>query len=217
MTIYTTEKQYDLLKRMLPIMREFYNNNPQPLFAEVAKQYGTPEDAADKAYQLFSMVSVTAPCPQKVENIGILISEVNSARKVDIESPEVLKQSRFVRVVNIPKETKSTLENCLDTFSRVLMGQFFIIYEQLDMKEGNKHVEDKYWDIRWTGSGVREMRDFLIPELRDAGWNGSYGIAGKDNPYDSKLAYEMLKIIRRRHDDYILRITDQPLMIAEGY
>lgn len=67
MTIYTTEKQFDLLKRMLPIMKEFYNNNPQPLFAEVAQQYGTMGDGADKAYRLFSEVSVTASKSQKTE------------------------------------------------------------------------------------------------------------------------------------------------------
>ena len=97
------------------------------------------------------------------------------------------------------------------------MGQFYIIYEKLDMKPGNKHVEESYLDIRLTGIGVREMRDFLIPALKEAGWNGSYGIAGKDNCYESKLAYEMLKVIRKRRDDYILRITDQPLLIAEDY
>lgn len=217
MTIYTTEKQYDLLKRMLPIMREFYNNNPQPLFAEVAQQYGATEDGADKAYKVFSEVSVTAPSPKRLNDTAILIDAVDAAKTVDIESPEVLKPSRFVKVIRFPQEAKASLEDCLDTFSRVLMGQFYIIYEKLDMKPGNKHVEESYLDIRLTGIGVREMRDFLIPALKEAGWNGSYGIAGKDNCYESKLAYEMLKVIRKRRDDYILRITDQPLMIAEGY
>ena len=217
MTIYTTEKQYDLLKRMLPIMKEFYNNNPQPLFAEVAQQYGTMGDGADKAYRLFSEVSVTAPSPKRLNDTDILIAAVDAAKTVDIESPEVLKPSRFVKVIRFPQEAKASLEDCLDTFSRVLMGQFYIIYEKLDMKPGNKHVEESYLDIRLTGIGVREMRDFLIPALKEAGWNGSYGIAGKDNCYESKLAYEMLKVIRKRRDDYILRITDQPLLIAEGY
>lgn len=217
MTIYTTEKQYDLLKRMLPIMKEFYNNNPQPLFAEVAQQYGATEDGADKAYNVFSEVSVTAPSPKRLNDTDILIAAVDAAKTVDIESPEVLKPSRFVKVIRFPQETKASLEDCLDTFSRVLMGQFYIIYEKLDMKPGNKHVEESYLDIRLTGIGVREMRDFLIPALKEAGWNGSYGIAGKDNCYESKLAYEMLKVIRKRRDDYILRITDQPLLIAEDY
>lgn len=59
------------------------------------------------------------------------------------------------------------------------------------------------------------MRDLLIPDLVKMGWNGSFGIASSDNRYDSKLAYEMLKRIRNRRDDYILRVTDQPLVVVE--
>lgn len=216
MILYVTQKQFDLLKRMLPIMKSFYNNQIQPLFEEVAKQYGTSEEDAEKATSIFNSLPVTAPCPNHVSALALLISEMDKAESIDIAPPEVLKTSHFIRKVYISNEARKTLECALDTFSRILMGQFFIIYEQLDANSDNPHIQDAWSGAKWEGIDVREMRDILIPELKTSGWNGSYGIAGKDNKEDSKLAYEMLKVIRQHYrNEYILRVTDQPLMICE--
>lgn len=216
MTIYVTQKQFDLLMRMLPAMKSFYDNQVLPLFEVVAKQYGTSEEDAKKATAIFNAIPVTAPCPNHVFALTLLMSEMDKAEDIDIAPPEVLKTSHFVKRIHIPDATQKTLEYALDTYSRILMGQFFIIYEQLDANLDNPHLQDAWSGAKWEGIDVREMRDILIPELKTSGWNGSYGIAGKDNKEDSKLAYEMLKVIRQHYrNEYILRVTDQPLMICE--
>lgn len=217
MTIYVTQKQYNLLKRMLPVMRAFYQNDIRPLFEEIAKQYGTTEEDVVKAADIFYSVPVTAACQKDVSELTTLIDEVKKAKNIHIESSDVLRKSPFVKTIHIPDDAKSTLIDALDTYSRVLMGQFFIIYEQLDVNTQNPHIEEAWSDAKWGGINVREMRDVLIPELKCMEWNGSYGIAGKDNKYDSKLSYEMLKVIRKRRDDYILRVTDQPLLIVDEF
>ena len=60
----------------------------------------------------------------------------------------------------------------LDAYSRILMGQFSIIYEVLDIADtDNKPQLQAYHDARWGGVGIAEARDLLIPQLRKLrGW-----------------------------------------------
>ncbi len=88
----------------------------------------------------------------------------------------------------------------LDAYSRILMGQFSIIYEVLDIADtDNKPQLQAYHDARWGGVGIAEARDLLIPQLRKLRgwleWNGNFGISNVGLTYNSKLAYEMLKAI----------------------
>ena len=147
---------------------------------------------------------------------------MKNAENIHIQSSEKTKNDPFVKKVFIPntKEyptNRDVLVDALDTYSRVLMGQFSVIDEQLDIDSSNPRIQEAWASAKWNGSGVYEMRDLLIPDLIRMGWNGSYGIASPDNRRDSKLAYEMLKRIRNRRDDYILRVTDQPLIIVEEF
>lgn len=223
MTIYLTEKQYALLGKVFAIMIPFYKNIIQPLFEEVGKQYGT-EDAVSDACKIFYNITVTAPVSKYARTLTELKGQFEQSKTVDIESPERDKSAPFIKKfsfqnVNDGKNptSKDILVDALDTYSRVLMGQFFIIYEQLDVCSENEHIQTAWASAKWHGANVYPMRDMLIPDLSKMGWNGSYGIASPDNRYDSKLAYEMLKRIRNRRDDYILRVTDQPLVVVEEF
>lgn len=70
---------------------------------------------------------------------------------------------------------------------------------------------DAWHDARWQGiGGAAAVRDLLIPGLKDFGWNGNYGITSSDGSYESKLAYEMCKVLNK--DAYMLRVTEEPLM-----
>lgn len=221
MTIYLTQKQYDMLAKMVPIMLEFYKNDIRPLFEEIGRQYGT-QTAVDTACEIFKAVPVTGQVPKYIKALTWIEDCVKNAENIHIQSSEKTKNDPFVKKVFIPntKEyptNRDVLVDALDTYSRVLMGQFSVIYEQLDIDSSNPRIQEAWASAKWNGSGVYEMRDLLIPDLIRMGWNGSYGIASPDNRRDSKLAYEMLKRIRNRRDDYILRVTDQPLIIVEEF
>lgn len=223
MTIYLTRKQYDLLSKVFAIMIPFYKNNIRPLFEEVGKQYGTESAVAD-ACKIFYNTPATGLVPHYVQELTSLQKQFAEAESINIKSPELDKPDPFVKKfsfqnVNDGKypTSKDILVDALDAHSRVLMGQFFIIYEQLDINSENEEIQAAWVSAKWDGTGVLPMRDLLIPDLVKMGWNGSYGIASPDNRYDSKLAYEMLKRIRNRRDDYILRVTDQPLVIVEAF
>lgn len=221
MTIYLTQKQYDILAKMVPIMLEFYKNDIRPLFEEIGRQYGT-QTAVDTACEIFKAVPVTGQVPKYIKALTWIEDCVKNAEDIYIQSSEKTKNDPFVKKVFIPntKEyptNRDVLVDALDTYSRVLMGQFSVIYEQLDIDSSNPRIQKAWASAKWNGSGVYEMRDLLIPDLIRMGWNGSYGIASPDNRYDSKLTYEMLKRIRNRRDDYILRVTDQPLIVVEEF
>lgn len=221
MTIYLTRKQYDLLSKVFAIMIPFYKNNIRPLFEEVGKQYGT-ESAVSDACGVFENVPVTGPVPKYVKELTSLQKQLEQAESINIKSAERDKATSFAKKFTFQNTndgkyptSKDILVDALDSYSRVLMGQFFIIYEQLDVNSENEEIQAAWSAAKWNGVGVLPMRDLLIPDLVKMGWHGSFGIASSDNRYDSKLAYEMLKRIRNRRDDYILRVTDQPLVVVE--
>lgn len=219
MTIYLTQKQYDMLAKMVPIMLECYKNNIRPLFEEIGRQYGT-QAAVDTACEIFKAVPVTGRVPKYIKALAWIEDCVKNAEDIHIPSSEKTKNDPFVKKVSIQntKEyptNRDVLVDALDTYSRVLMGQFSVIYEQLDIDSSNPRIQEAWASAKWNGSSV--MRDVLIPSLAQMGWNGSYGITSPENPCDSKLAYEMLKRIRNKHNDYILRVTDQPLIIVEDF
>lgn len=219
MTLYLTRKQYELLVKVIPIMREFFSNNIKPLFEEVAKEYGT-EPAIETACWFFESKPVTGPVEKYVKALTVIEDCVKKAEDIRIHTTSEIETDPFVKKVFVPNTTerptnRDVLIEALDAYSRILMGQFFIIYEQLDINSENPKIQEAWASAKWRGTGVCEMRDMLIPDLTKMGWNSSYGITNPQNPYDSKLSYEMLKRIRDWKDDYILRVTDQPLIRVE--
>lgn len=110
---------------------------------------------------------------------------------------------------------------------QILMGQFGIIFESLDIAANYDYGKlrllrlQAYHDARWNGVGVIEARDLLIPQLKKMGigWNGNFGISNSELAYNSKLAYEILKAIRyvtESRDSSVLKVTDEPLPHVEG-
>lgn len=123
--------------------------------------------------------------------------------------------------VSLDVSSWKVVADTLDTYSRILMGQFGVIYEALDISGNDEQHFQAYHDARWNGVGVLEARDLLIPQLKKigVGWNGNFGISNSGLAYNSKLAYEILKTIRyatEKRDSSVLKVTDEPLPRAEG-
>lgn len=214
MKILMTQKQYDLAQKVLNIMVDFYGNNLHSLFAAIAEQYGVTERAVTGACELFCSTPVTAPAPDSAKKAQKVLEAVNAA--VDIHIPgKTMLDPPFTKKVSLDEKLNRPLFVALDIYCRVLLGQFDRIYEYLDIDTDNQHILDAWHDARWYGiGGAAAARDLLIPGLKNSGWNGNYGITSHDTSFESKLAYEMCKVLKK--DSNMLRVTQEPLMEVVG-
>lgn len=209
-----TEKQYRLLLRVMQVMQPFYGNDFSSICKEVGNAYGVSDADIEKAYTMFTDFKVTAPVP----------SMQNTAREIYQTALAAIgtagNANPYMKRIDMNESTWIKAAAILDTYSRILMGQFSIIYEVLDIADtDNKPQLQAYYDARWGGVGISEARDLLIPQLRKlgVGWNGNFGISNAGLAYKSKLAYEMLKAILYacgQGDGTVLKVTDEPLMFA---
>lgn len=209
-----TEKQYRLLLRVMQVMQPFYGNDFSSICKEVGNAYGVSDADIEKAYTMFTDFKVTAPVP----------SMQNTAREIYQTALAAIgtagNANPYMKRIDMNESTWIKAAAILDTYSRILMGQFSIIYEVLDIADtDNKPQLQAYYDARWGGVGISEARDLLIPQLRKlgVGWNGNFGISNAGLAYKSKLAYEMLKAILYacgQGNGTVLKVTDEPLMFA---
>lgn len=213
-----TEKQYQLFLHVMQVMQTFYGNNFSSICKEVGDAYGVNDVDIEKAYMIFTDFKVTAPVPTMQNAAGEIYQTALAA--ADIEAGN--KETPYTKRIDMNESAWVKAAAILDAYSRILMGQFSIIYEVLDIADtDNKPQLQAYHDARWGGIGIAEARDLLIPQLRKlrVGWNGNFGISNAGLAYNSKLAYEMLKAILyacRQGDGTVLKVTDEPLMYAPG-
>lgn len=199
-------------------MQTFYGNNFSSICKEVGDAYGVNDVDIEKAYMIFTDFKVTAPVPTMQNAAGEIYQTALAA--ADIEAGN--KETPYTKRIDMNESAWVKAAAILDAYSRILMGQFSIIYEVLDIADtDNKPQLQAYHDARWGGIGIAEARDLLIPQLRKlrVGWNGNFGISNAGLAYNSKLAYEMLKAILyacRQGDGTVLKVTDEPLMYAPG-
>lgn len=170
----------------------------------------------EKAHMIFTDFKVTAPVPTMQNAAGEIYQTALAAADIEVGN----KETPYTKCIDMNESAWVKAAAILDAYSRILMGQFSIIYEVLDIADtDNKPQLQAYHDARWGGIGIAEARDLLIPQLRKlrVGWNGNFGISNAGLAYNSKLAYEMLKAILyacRQGDGTVLKVTDEPLMYA---
>ena len=213
-----TKKQYQLFLHVMQVMQTFYGNDFSSICKEVGDAYGVHDADIEKAYTIFTDFKVTTPVPSMQNAAKEIYHTALSATNIEAEN----KENPYTKRIDMNESAWVKAAAILDAYSRILMGQFSIIYEVLDIADtDNKPQLQAYHDARWGGIGIAEARDLLIPQLRKlrVGWNGNFGISNAGLAYNSKLAYEMLKAILyacRQGDGTVLKITDEPLMYAPG-
>ena len=223
MFIQFTEKQYKLFVRIMQVMQVFYGNDCSSICQEVGEAYGAKKADIENAYTILTDVKVTGPVPAMKNAARKILNAALSA--VDIKSA-VKEENPYTRLIEMDEASWLQAADILDVYSRILMGQFSIIYESLDIAncygaDANEIRLQAYHDARWGGVGVIEARELLIPQLKKlgVGWNGNFGISNPGLAYDSKLSYEMLKVIRYAYgkgDNTVLKVTDEPFLRAQG-
>lgn len=205
MTVLLTLKQYNLVQKMLPPMEKLHQNDFIPLFRLIADDYHIEDKAAERAAAIISNISVIVSSPRKAARLCSLASTWSSKATVVQDEP-------FTYEVKLEELERCLLAQTLDAFSRIVMGQMHILFEIMDISEStqeNQHALDMYHDVYWYGQyGAKEARDLLFPAIRDFGWNGGYGIASKEVAEDARLAYQLVKALRR---EYVLPVTDEPI------
>lgn len=216
MYIDFTSKQYFFILHALAVMITFYNNDFSSICKEVGEAYDASEEDIASACTTLTAINVTAPVKGSSDKCSDILEDMlHHAR----ELPE--KDAPYKYGIGLDAFSWKAAADALDTYSRILMGQFGIIYEVLDISGNDEQHFQAYHDARWNGAGVIEARDLLIPQLKKigVGWNGNFGISNPELAYNSKLAYEILKTIRyatEKRDSSVLKVTDKPLPRIEG-
>lgn len=216
MYIDFTSKQYFFILHALAVMITFYSNDFSSICKEVGEAYGASEADIASACAALTAVNVTAPVKSLSNKCSDILEDIlHHAR----ELPG--KDAPYKYSVGLDVSSWKVVADALDTYSRILMGQFGVIYEALDISGNDEQHFQAYHDARWNGVGVLEARDLLIPQLKKIrlGWNGNFGISNSGLAYNSKLAYEILKTIRyatEKRDSSVLKVTNEPLPRAEG-
>jgi len=213
MFIDFTVKQFFCVSHALAIMISFYNNDFSSICKEVGESYGASEDDIKNACAILTAINVTAPVKKTYDKLMDILLNIHQNHE---EIQEHERNTQYKYRVTMDASSWKTLVDALDVYSRILMGQFSIIYEELDISGNDEiHLRANH-DARWYGVGVQEARDLLIPQLKKlgVGWNGNFGISNSELAYNSKLSYEILKTIRYAcdgRDSIVLHVTDEPL------
>lgn len=218
MFIDFTVKQFFCVSHALAIMISFYNNDFSSICKEVGESYGASEDDIKNACAILTAINVTAPVKKTYDKLMDILLNIHQDHE---EIQEHERNTQYKYRVTMDASSWKTLADALDVYSRILMGQFSIIYEELDISGNDEiHLRANH-DARWYGVGVQEARDLLIPQLKKlgVGWNGNFGISNSELAYNSKLSYEILKTIRYAcdgRDSIVLHVTDEPLPTVTG-
>lgn len=213
MFIDFTVKQFFCVSHALAIMISFYNNDFSSICKEVGESYGASADDIKNACAILTAINVTAPVKKTHDKLMDILLNIHQNHE---EIQEHERNTQYKYRVTMDASSWKTLVDALDVYSRILMGQFSIIYEELDISGDDEiHLRANH-DARWYGVGVQEARDLLIPQLKKlgVGWNGNFGISNSELAYNSKLSYEILKTIRYAcdgRDSIVLHVTDEPL------
>lgn len=213
MFIDFTVKQFFCVSHALAIMISFYSNDFSSICKEVGESYGASEDDIKNACAILTAINVTAPVKKTYDKLMDILLNIHQNHE---EIQEHERNTQYKYRVTMDASSWKTLVDALDVYSRILMGQFSIIYEELDISGDDEiHLRANH-DARWYGIGVQEARDLLIPQLKKlgVGWNGNFGISNSELAYNSKLSYEILKTIRYAcdgRDSIVLHVTDEPL------
>ena len=218
MFIDFTVKQFFCVSHALAIMISFYNNDFSSICKEVGESYGASEDDIKNACAILTAINVTAPVKKTYDKLMDILLNIHQNHE---EIQEHERNTQYKYRVTMDASSWKTLVDALDVYSRILMGQFSIIYEELDISGNDEiHLRANH-DARWYGVGVQEARDLLIPQLKKlgVGWNGNFCISNSELAYNSKLSYEILKTIRYAcdgRDSIVLHVTDEPLPTVTG-
>lgn len=205
MTVYVTEKQYKLVSNALSVMIRLYDNDMLALFLLICNDYKLNNSSAHKASELIRNMQITDKNEVMKAQCAALLFDWGQKEKL----PD---NGKYQYAIELAREQQKKLANILDTFSRITMGQLHILFEALDIPnalKNNQHAVQMYHDIYWDGLyGAKEARDILFPGIKEFGWHGGYGITSKEVSENSKLAYQMSRVLRNERP---LQVTGEPL------
>lgn len=88
------------------------------------------------------------------------------------------------------KRQLGVIQEALDIYSRVKMGQF---KEICRLWEHDTKIYERYKDVQKIEDKIMEIRDLVYPELRDY---AHFGIYNDKCPEDSKIAYDLIQVMR---------------------
>ena len=131
--IYLTEKQHRLLSEMLPVMQAFYNADFAPMCDMLGAENNVPKEEIEAAKEVLSAFSrrLLAPVSAMVDFCREFADKVEKAAQINQKTPTDLCPGALRRSIDCTKQEVYRLNCVLDTYTRLFLGQFFVIFEQL--------------------------------------------------------------------------------------
>lgn len=102
---------------------------------------------------------------------------------------------KVINVLTLDEKNVRKIISALDSYSRVLMGQFSVVFGDYRLVHINDYINNPELTAKHE-TLLQRAREVINPEFTLVGWNGSYGITSPEVPEESKIAYEMLGCLR---------------------
>jgi hypothetical protein len=199
-----TQKHKECFESVFRTMEAFYNGDLDTLCVVIGCHYDISDENVKLAASIISSLpeGVISPVPNRAAAL-----QAFSRRWLSGD----LKRSGNKWTIEIEDSERRLLAHVTDVYSRLLMGQLNMIFEELDIGlPDNPHLLDFWHDARWSGAGgMLEARNLLFPDLKKFGWNGGYGISNPEVAFCSRLAYQMGKVLLSANE-FCLPVTDEP-------
>ena len=203
-TVSMTKKQKECFESIFSTMESFYRNDLETLCIVIGRHYKIPDESVKNAAAIVKSLpqGVTFPVPQKADALKAIHQRW-------LDGGLTQKDERWI--FRMDDTERRLLAHVSDVYSRLLMGQLNMIFEELDIGlPDNPHLLDFWNDARWNGAGgMLEVRNLLFPEIKDFGWNGGFGISNPKVTFFSRLAYQMGKVLLSANE-FFLPVTDEP-------
>lgn len=204
MIVRMTAKQKECFESIFRTMESFYRGDLETLCIVIGCQYNLPEENIRLATTIITSLpqGIISPVNKKAAALNAIHQRWSSGS---------LKQKGAQWYFTIDDAERRLLAHTCDVYSRLLMGQLYMIFEELDIGlPDNPHLLDFWNDARWSGAGgMLEMRNLLFPDLKEFGWNGGYGISNPKVTFFSRLAYQMGRVLLSANE-FFLPVTDEP-------
>lgn len=205
-TVSMTNNQKECFESMFHTMEAFYRGDLETLCVVIGCRYNLPEENVRLATAIITSLpqGIISPVTEKATALNAIYQ-----RWMDGGLTEKNARWEF----KVCDGERHLLAHVLDVYSRLLMGQLNMIFEELDIGlPDNPHLLDFWSDVRWNGAGgMLEVRNLLFPEIKDFGWNGGFGISNPKVAFFGRLSYQISKVLRGGYE-FVLPVTTEPLL-----
>lgn len=215
MLMRMTKAHRRLLLHIMEVMQPFYGIKFMPMCKEIGEETGASEKDVNEAVRILSESHAICRIPEKVDAIKKF--------RQDLEHIKDKRGEKYPYSMDVEREQLYLITAVVNTYSRMLMGQIFYLFEELDIYNDEKKKKNteamQEWDLcRWSGGSALQAKNLLFPDLAEKGiaWKEGYIVTSDMVSDNCRLAYEIREAMEdalyKEHEYGLAMITGEPLM-----